>query len=112
MAATGLHAGIAAVGVITTAIMLAGCGDVDRAVNRGGDTTCQDYLRQGAQEQQITVTKYLQQRRGNSEQPNNTLVSLARGGIDMLCAAPPNADVPIKNATLRMKFSIQTPPTR
>ncbi|MFD3702709.1 hypothetical protein ACFWUP_06135 [Nocardia sp. NPDC058658] len=100
-----------AIALLAVAITTAGCGDIERALNRGGATPCGDYLDQDADTQRLTITKFIQDRRDNSEDLSPATVDVARGGINMLCSIPSNADVPIENATLT-GLEIRIPPTR
>ncbi|MET9213276.1 MULTISPECIES: hypothetical protein [unclassified Nocardia] len=90
----------------------AGCADIDRALNRGGDTTCRDYLDQNADTQRTTIEKFIKERRGSDENLTDGTIEVARGGVTMLCSLPANADTPIEDATFSSKFDIRITPTR
>ena len=89
-----------AVGVTFSAIVLGACSDVEEAVNRGGDTSCSDYLEQSTDDQRVTVTKFLKEDSGDDQEPDGTTVDAAIIAVDLLCAAQQNADTPIKDADL------------
>lgn len=80
-------------------VLVAGCSEVEKAMNRGGDTTCGDYLKKDDHNKRVTVTKYLQQRAGNEADPAGTAVDIAMAAIGGLCILPGKETVPIKNAS-------------
>lgn len=90
----------------------AGCADIDRVLNRGGDTTCGDYLEQDADTQRVTVRKFIQERRGGDGELGDGPIEVARGGLTMLCSLPANTEVSIEDATFSSKFEIRVTPTR
>lgn len=89
-----------AVGAAVIAAVLggAGCDQVEEAVNRGGDTPCNEYIAQSTEDKRTTVTKYLEQDRGSA--PDATTVDAAIGAIDLMCRAQANAATPIRDADL------------
>ncbi|MFC3961422.1 hypothetical protein [Nocardia jiangsuensis] len=91
---------IAGIAFIVTAAVLggAGCDQVEEAVNRGGDTPCNDYIAQSTEDKRTTVTKYLEDDRGSA--PEATTVDAAIGAIDLMCRAQANAATPIREADL------------
>lgn len=95
---TGRSVALATVG-ITAALCLSACGQAEEALNRGGDTQCNDYLGQDKDKQRVTVTKYLKDR-DNGKDPDPNQVDMAITAIDLLCRVQSNASVPIKNADL------------
>lgn len=80
------------------ALVATGCDQVEEAVNRGGDTPCNEYIAQDAEDQRTTVTKYLEDERGSAPEP--TTVDAAMGAIDLMCRAQADASTPIRNADL------------
>lgn len=89
LAATGLAA----------ALSLTACSQIEEAVNRGGDTPCNDYIGQKRDQQRVTVTKFLKERENGAE-PTTNQVDVAMTAINLLCRAQNNANVPIKDADL------------
>ncbi|MGW6422796.1 hypothetical protein ACWF82_08975 [Nocardia sp. NPDC055053] len=102
----------AATALLALAATTASCADIDRALNRGGDTSCHDYLDQDADTQRVTITKFIQERRGSDEELTAATIDVARGGVTMLCSIPANADVAIEDATFAGKLDIRITPTR
>ncbi|MFC6010432.1 hypothetical protein [Nocardia lasii] len=92
--------------VVTTGMILAvvggvvGCGEVEKAVNRGGDTKCSEYTKQDADKKDTTVTKYLEEDGGENNPPNQNTIDLAVAAIDLMCGAQANPDTPIRDADL------------
>lgn len=92
---------LAAAGVIAAGLLLcAGCTDVQRALNKGGDTRCSDYVQQSSDNKRITITKYVKQRTNDEHEPAGTLVDATLVAVNFLCQNQRNADTPIKNADL------------
>lgn len=82
-------------------LLITGCGQVEEAVNKGGDTPCSDYTEQDADKKRITVTKFLDEERGDeSSAPDRDAVDLAIAAIDLMCGAQANPDTPIREADL------------
>ncbi|WP_405495358.1 hypothetical protein [Nocardia sp. NBC_00511] len=77
-----------------------GCSEVQSALNKGGDTKCSDYLAQKADDQRVTITKFIKQQTGNDNEPAGTQVDLSMAAVQGLCAVQANKDTPIKNADL------------
>ncbi|MEC3917454.1 hypothetical protein [Nocardia sp. CDC160] len=82
------------------ATLLSGCSDVEKALNKGGDTTCSDYLAQNADTQRVTITKFIKQQTGNDHEPPGTQVDLSMAAVQSLCQVQANKDTQIKNANL------------
>ncbi|APE35142.1 hypothetical protein BOX37_15635 [Nocardia mangyaensis] len=83
------------------AVLATGCAEVEEAVNKGGDTPCTEYIEQDADKKRITVTKYLDEERGNGgEAPDRTTVDLAIAAIDLMCGAQADPETPIREADL------------
>lgn len=80
--------------------LLSGCSDVEKALNKGGDTKCSDYLAQNADTQRVTITKFIKQQTGNDHEPAGTQVDLSMAAVQGLCQVQANKDTPIKNANL------------
>lgn len=63
-----MYATIARTGLACTAaaaaLLLAGCNDIERALNRGGDTPCKDYVQQDPDTKRMTITKFIKQNSG------------------------------------------------
>lgn len=84
----------------TLALLVAGCSEAEKAFNSGGDTTCGDYLQMDNHKQRVTITKMLQQRAGNNDDPPGTSVDLSMAAVGGLCSIPGRASVPIKDAAV------------
>lgn len=80
--------------------LLSGCSDVEKALNKGGDTKCSDYLAQNADTQRVTITKFIKQQTGKDTEPPGTQVDLSMAAVQSLCQVQANKDTPIKNANL------------
>lgn len=93
-----LSVSLAAV-AMAAALGLSACSQAEEAVNRGGDTHCNDYIGQDKDKQRVTVTKYLKEK-NNGNEPAGNEVDAAMTAIDLLCRVQSNASVPIKNADL------------
>lgn len=98
-----------ALGIIAAALSAAGCSEVETTLNKGGDTSCADYLKQDAHTQRVTVTKFLKQRNGTNDDPAGTAVDLTMSAVAGLCSVQANRDTAIKNASLIGIFG--PPPT-
>ncbi|MEU4341988.1 hypothetical protein AB0H00_12075 [Nocardia sp. NPDC023852] len=87
--------------LVTTAAVV-GCGDeAKKAVNRGGDTKCSEFVAQDADKQRITVTKFLEQERsGNAPPSEDRTIDAAVAAIELMCSAQANPDTPIRKADL------------
>ncbi len=83
-----------------TVTLLTGCSDVEKALNKGGDTKCSDYLIQNADTQRVTITKFIKQQSGTENEPSGTQVDLSMAAVQALCQVQNNKDTPIKNANL------------
>ncbi|GAB4586301.1 hypothetical protein [Nocardia sp. IFM 10818] len=78
--------------------LLSGCTDVERALNKGGDTTCSDYLKQDADTQRMTVTKAIKQQTGSDNEPPGTNVDISMAAVQALCRVQANENTPIRDA--------------
>ncbi|MFB7874554.1 hypothetical protein ACFC06_04830 [Nocardia sp. NPDC056064] len=91
---------------MTTGMILAvlgastGCGEVEKAVNKGGDTPCSEYTAQDGDKKNTTVTKFLEEKRDDNAAPDQNTVDLAVAAIDLMCGAQANPDTPIREADL------------
>ncbi|WP_280255040.1 hypothetical protein [Nocardia wallacei] len=88
----------AAVGLAVATALLAGCSDVEKALNKGGDTPCGEYVKQDQDTKRTTVTKFVKQQTGDENEPAGTQVDLTMAAVEFLCGNQRNADTPIKNA--------------
>ncbi|WP_067686108.1 hypothetical protein [Nocardia jejuensis] len=93
-----LTAGMAA--AVFAVTLLSGCTEVAKALNKGGDTKCSEYLTQNADDQRMTITKFIQQQSGNDATPPGTQVDLSMAAVQGLCQVQANGDTPIKNADI------------
>ncbi|WP_024805069.1 hypothetical protein [Nocardia sp. BMG51109] len=89
-------AGVAGFAVATA--LLSGCGDVEKALNKGGDTPCGDYVKQDQDTKRTTVTKFVKEQTGTENEPSGTQVDLTIAAVEFLCGNQRNADTPIENA--------------
>ncbi|MEV0251450.1 hypothetical protein AB0H76_32990 [Nocardia sp. NPDC050712] len=87
--------GLAVLGV---AVLLAGCTDIQKALNRGGDTPCSEYVTQDQDTKRVTITKFVKQQTTEEREPAGTVVDATLISVDLLCGAQRNAETPIKNA--------------
>ncbi|WP_189029491.1 hypothetical protein [Nocardia rhizosphaerihabitans] len=78
----------------------AGCGEVEKAVNKGGDTRCSEYTAQDSAKKHTTVTKFLEEERGDDASIDQNTVDLAVAAINLMCSAQANPDTPIREADL------------
>ncbi|WP_051406950.1 hypothetical protein [Nocardia sp. CNY236] len=85
-----------AVAVLVAA--LAGCTDIERALNRGGDTPCSQYIEQDQDAKRMTITKFVKQQTQNENEPSGTVVDATMVAVELLCGTQANADTPIKDA--------------
>ncbi|MBF6210605.1 hypothetical protein IU433_02235 [Nocardia puris] len=85
-------------GVAAVALVLAGCTDIERALNKGGDTPCSEYVTQDPDTKRTTITKFVKEQTGDDREPAGTVVDATIISADLLCATQMNADTPIKNA--------------
>ncbi|GAD85840.1 hypothetical protein [Nocardia asteroides] len=96
--------GALAVGIAVAAALASGCTEVERVLNKGGDTTCRDYVGQEPDTKRITITKAIKERNGTDNEPSGTLVDSMIVQVDLLCAGQRNIDTPIKNADIAGLF--------
>ncbi|MFD3701960.1 hypothetical protein ACFWUP_02315 [Nocardia sp. NPDC058658] len=93
-----------AVAVAITAAAIAvlgtGCDQVEKAVNKGGDTPCSEYTAQNSDDRRVTVTKFLEQEQGGDAKPDPNTVDMSVAAIDLMCSAQANPDTPIREADL------------
>ncbi|MFD6163337.1 hypothetical protein ACIA8C_25440 [Nocardia sp. NPDC051321] len=98
MNATLSRTGRTGLGIAAVALMLAGCTDVQRALNRGGDTPCSEYVKQNQDDKRMTITKFVKQQTNDDHEPAGTVVDATMVSVDVLCGGQRNAETPIKNA--------------
>ncbi|PXX70931.1 acid stress chaperone HdeA [Nocardia tenerifensis] len=98
MNATLSRTGRTGLAIAAVALVLAGCTDVQRALNRGGDTPCSEYVKQSQDEKRMTITKFVKQQTKDDHEPAGTVVDGTMVSVDVLCGGQRNADTPIKNA--------------
>ncbi|MFD3507733.1 hypothetical protein [Nocardia sp. NPDC058666] len=87
-----------------TALLATGCDQVEKAVNKGGDTPCSEYTAQNPDDRRTTVTKFLEQERGDNAKTDPNTVDLSIAAIDLMCGAQANPDTPIREADLTGVF--------
>jgi acid stress chaperone HdeA len=85
-------------GVAAVALLLAGCTDIHRALNQGGDTPCNEYVKQDQDTKRMTVTKFIKQQTQDDHEPAGTVVDGTMVSVDLLCGAQINRETPIKKA--------------
>ncbi|MBJ8345366.1 hypothetical protein [Antrihabitans sp. YC2-6] len=90
----------AAVGVVIAAFLLAGCSDIEKALNEGGDTPCKEFVKQDQNKQRQTITKAIKEQSGNDNEPMGVVVDAGIVSVNLLCQVQTNQDVPIKQANL------------
>ncbi|MEV6067343.1 hypothetical protein AB0L82_12390 [Nocardia sp. NPDC052001] len=91
-------AGLAAAAFAVT--LMSGCSEIKTAVNQGGDTKCTDYLKQDADTQRITITKFIKQQTNTQNEPSGTNVDIGMASVQTLCQIQANGETPIKNADI------------
>ncbi|MCP2289501.1 hypothetical protein ACFYT3_25360 [Nocardia amikacinitolerans] len=91
---------LAAAALASTAMLAAGCAEAEKAVNKGGDTPCSEFVEQDADKKRTTVTKFLEQERSGQEAPDDRMVDAAIASIELMCTAQANPDTPIRKADL------------
>ncbi|MQY22170.1 hypothetical protein [Nocardia macrotermitis] len=89
-------AGVSVIGVAAT--LLSGCGDVQKALNKGGDTACSDYVKQDQDTQRVTITKFVKQQTGSEHEPAGTVVDATIVQVNFLCGNQRDSSTPIKKA--------------
>ncbi|MCA2206794.1 hypothetical protein AB0I35_25705 [Nocardia sp. NPDC050378] len=89
-----------ALAVAALGTLAAGCAEAEKAVNKGGDTPCSEFTAQDTDKKRTTVTKFLEQERGEDAQIDQNTIDLSIGAIDLMCSAQANPDTPIKEADL------------
>ncbi|MEV0298459.1 hypothetical protein [Nocardia sp. NPDC050710] len=95
-----MNATVVRTGLTTAAaaLLLAGCTDIERALNQGGDTPCSEYVKQDPDTKRMTITKFVKQQTGSDQEPAGTVVDATIITVDVMCGAQRNAETPIKNA--------------
>ncbi|GAA5050254.1 hypothetical protein [Nocardia callitridis] len=93
--------------IAAVALTLAGCTDVERALNKGGDTPCSEYNKQNQDDKRTTITKFVKEQTNNDHEPAGTAVDASIVQVDLLCGIQGNADAPIKNANVGAIFGGQ-----
>ena len=106
MNATLSRAGRTGLAIAVVALALAGCTDVQRALNKGGDTPCSEYVNQDQDTKRTTITKFIKTQTNNEHEPAGTAVDASMVQVDLLCGIQANADAPIKKANLGAIFGI------
>ncbi|MFJ4653315.1 hypothetical protein ACIP5Y_18795 [Nocardia sp. NPDC088792] len=87
--------------VLLTVLLASGCDQAKEAVNKGGDTPCNEFIAQDSDKQHVTVRKYLQNDTNlTTSTPDDNTVDGAIAAINLMCRAQANAATPIKNADL------------
>ncbi|WP_218720458.1 MULTISPECIES: hypothetical protein [Nocardia] len=92
--------------IVATTLILAmmggtaGCAEVEKAVNKGGDTRCSEYVAQDSAKKHTTVTKMLEEEGRESTASDQNAVDLAVAAVNLMCEAQANPDTPIRDADL------------
>jgi acid stress chaperone HdeA len=89
----------AMIALVAATLSLTACDKAKEAVNKGGDTPCNEFIAQDHDKQQVTVRKYLQNDT-QVDDPSPQTVDGAISAIDLMCRAQANAQTPIRNADL------------
>lgn len=92
--------GAAAVIALAAVLLAAGCAEAEKAVNKGGDTPCSEFVQQDAEKQRVTVRKFLEQEQSATTEPSVDTVDAAIVTIKLMCEAQANPDTPVKQADL------------
>ncbi|RJO78335.1 hypothetical protein D5S18_05350 [Nocardia panacis] len=91
---------VSRIGLVVAALALAltGCSEVKTVLNQGGDTPCNEYIKQDPDTKRTTITKFVKQQANDGHEPAGTVVDLTMTSVDLLCGVQANAQTPIKNA--------------
>ncbi|MGW0180670.1 hypothetical protein [Nocardia sp. NPDC003345] len=84
--------------IAAAALALAGCTEIEQALNKGGDTPCREYVQQDQKTKRVTITKFLEEQLGR--EPTGTNVDLSMAAVDGLCSVQANTDTPIERADI------------
>lgn len=90
----------AAAALIAAALLVSGCSEAEKVVNKGGDTPCSEFVQQDGEKQRVTVRKFLEQEQSTTTEPSADTVDAAIVSIKLMCEAQANPDTPIKKADL------------
>ncbi len=82
------------------AALLTGCSEVEKAMNRGGDTPCSEFTTMEFHDKQVTTRKFLENESRVDTTPSDLMVNQAVDQINLLCQLQANRDTPIRNADL------------
>lgn len=93
MARTGLI-------IAAAASVLAGCSEVEAALNKGGDTPCREYVQQDSDTKRVTITKFIKEQSRSDQEPPGSQVDAAIVSVNLLCNVQANADTPIERADI------------
>lgn len=77
--------------LLTACVVLTGCGGI---TNKGGDTTCGEYLKMTSDGQNAVIKKYYSDK---GQDPSNGEIMLARGSALLYCNTVGGDSSPIKN---------------
>jgi acid stress chaperone HdeA len=90
---------LAVVTVLTVAaFVLGGCSSVSKVINKGGDTTCQEFNSHDDEKQRSEVSKMLKDRSGS--EPSNLELSGTRVAVSAYCKTIGKDSDKISNAML------------
>ncbi|GFG70378.1 hypothetical protein [Mycolicibacter senuensis] len=64
-------------------LLLGGCSEVSKVINKGGDTTCQEFNSHDDEKQRSEVSKMLKDKNGN--EPSNMELSATRVAVSAYC---------------------------
>lgn len=86
---------------VALGVFASGCEEAEKAVNKGGDTPCSEFVAQDKDKQRVTVSKFLEQERNHNAPPtNDQTVDASIAAIELTCRAQANPDTPIRKADL------------
>ncbi|WP_109524685.1 MULTISPECIES: hypothetical protein [Nocardia] len=88
--------------IVAAAVALGatGCAEAEKAVNKGGDTPCSEFVAQDQDKRRVTVTKFLEQESSGDAAPSAQSVDASLAAIQVMCSAQANPDTPIREADL------------
>ncbi|MET7771928.1 hypothetical protein [Nocardia sp. NPDC005366] len=89
-----------AIAAVAVALSVTGCDEAEKAVNKGGDTPCSEFVAQDQDKRRVTVTKFLEQESSGDEAPSQQAVDASLAAIQLMCSAQANPDTPIREADL------------
>jgi acid stress chaperone HdeA len=89
---------VPAVFLVAGTFVLSGCSSVSKIINKGGDTTCQEFNSHDDEKQRSEVSKMLKDKNGS--EPSNMELSATRVAVSAYCKTIGKDSDKISNAML------------